>query len=369
RATAGLAEAIERALGLVPDAYGPVLDPKLDVERVVVAEWPTLPVGRRVLREWLGAHREVGGIVTGIGTGPTGLTIGCLMAALADGRPVDVRPIQEPAHGKLVDLRVEDDPAPWLARRRMFGALAAHVGDDHPRTRDLLRMLDARQRLDVENFTKLGSRCGIDTNGELAVTDPAALENAFFDRLARREVQAVMLGRAWLLSGYNSLREAGDPVIDNEGRRGPGKTETLGPFIERVSGRGHLSKAGAFLTGRRWINNFAGDKHHGLRIPNRGYLVRAAGSARHADDRDPRRAGALFTRMPGLPSVPDLFRWSSAASGEVLVAYSVGLQEERDGRRPFADAVCDADTLRSLTDLIDPRPRDTAPGQPRDEGR
>ncbi|WP_322762695.1 hypothetical protein [Frankia sp. Cr2] len=388
RDTAGLAEAIERALVIVPDLYlparspdvgpdvgpevGPQIDPQIEVERKIdveriVADGPTLLVGRRVLRDWLAAHREVDGIVTGIGTGPTGLTIGCLMAALADGRPVDVRPIQEPAHGRLVDLHVEDDPAPWLARRRMFGALAAHVGDGSPRTRDLLRMLDARQRLDVENFAKLASRYGIDPRSALAVTEPVALENAYFDRLVRREVQAVMLGRAWLLSEYSARRCPDDPIINDRNRRNPDETETLGPFIERVVERRPHGKAAAFLFRRRWINQFATDKSHGLRIPNRRYLVNAAGSAGHVDGRDPRRTeAALFAGMPGLPSVPDLFRWSSAASGEVLVVYCVGWQEERDGRRPFADAVCDAGTLRSLTDLIDPRPANAAEQPPDD---
>ena len=363
--TAGGAAAIRRALELVPDLYGPRLDPRTDVDQILVGE-VTLPAGRDRLQEWLSAHRlgPDGGpaeFVTGIGTGPTGLVVGCLMAVLADGRKVHVRPIQEPAEGSL-DLQVANDPRPWLARRRMFAALAtlaASEGDTA--ARDLLLMLDARQRLDRENFRRLAARVGVDPRGELDPARPRGLADAYFDRLVRREVQATMLGRAWLLSTYNSLRRPADPMI-----RGPGEVpgrrrgELLGEFIDRVErecpGPGR-SRAVRFLLRNRWINWSAADGAHGLRPPSRADLDRAAEPARDADATDPRRApqvtGLLASRPGGIPNP---FRWSSAASGQVLVAYCVGKREvDEGGGRPFADALCAPDTLRALGALIDPR--------------
>ncbi|EFC81112.1 hypothetical protein [Parafrankia sp. EUN1f] len=404
RDTCDAAVAIERAVGLVPDLYGPAVEAGRQIARLVVLDRPSLPAGRDALQKWLEQYdaastssaTAVTGFVTGIGTGSTQLTMGCLMATLADGRPVVVRPLQEsevgapsiersdaerplPESGEdreaapaTVDLRVRGDPAPWLARRRMFGSLAAYIGDSDPRASATLLMLDARQRLDIVAFADQAWKAGVDPAGEL---DPArfeGLEGAFIDRAVRREVQAAMIGRAWLEREYDGLRATGDPEIDvvvqgsarvGHGGRGKPKPdpEMLGNVIQRVRQIRPDSRSAAarFLVEHEWINKWATNSagNHTLRALTAGDVQKIAKIARRADERDPRRRMAEVRECAAPYGVPDLFAWSSASSGEVLVAYCVGGQEvQGNGQRPFADAVCAAKSIEAFTNLLDDRP-------------
>ncbi|MBL7487460.1 hypothetical protein I6A60_05945 [Frankia sp. AgB1.9] len=349
--TAPLAGLLARAFDLVPDVYGPVV-PAFAVEQLVIAK-PALDEGYDRLSGWLSAPGRLAGvseIVAGVGTGATALAFGCLMAVLEAGPAVRVWPIQEAEHGRLVDIPVTNDPTAWLARRRMFGALAAAVDPVHTRTRRLLELLDARQRLDPGRFAALAELADVPVNGPLSPDRPEALADAFFDRLTRREVQATMIGRAWLLSRYNELRGGDDPSCEPR--------EELSTFIRRVwrerGYRRHRSAAVTFLLDNEIINDAAQDNHT-LRAPKPSYLAKAAQYAQGVHDRDPRRAEGSLRDLPGLPADLDPFVWVPAASGRVLVCYCVGTQERQGDDRPFADAVCDPAWRERIGALVDAR--------------
>ncbi len=349
--TAPLAQQLVRALELLPSIFDWEV-PARAVETLVIGV-PTLDEGYEKLSGWLSAPDLLDGvteIVTGVGTGATGLTFGCLMAGLEAAPTVSVRPIQEVEEGRL-DTSVSNDPSAWLARRRMFGALAAAVHPVHVRTRQLLELLDARQRLDPDRFAALAAATGIPVDGPLALERPQALADAFFDRLTRREVQATMIGRAWLLSRYTELREDGDP----EYRKGT----QLGCLIGRVrrewGSRGDPSAAVSFLLENELLNAAATDRNHGLRAPKPKYLARVTKHAGYVHEQDPRRKEDNLRDLPGLPSDLDPFIWVPAASGRILVCYCVGRQEVQEGKRPFADAIREPAWRRQIGTLVDAR--------------
>ncbi len=338
--TKPLGDLVYSTTEFLPQIYGPILT-KEQVEILPITA-PTLPAGRIALHDWLATAKSQREIVLGIGSGSTGLVVGLLLAALASGQAVVVRPVQ-PEEGDALDLPVVGDPKPWLMRRRLFSGLALLTDDK--RQRDVFRLLDARQRLDLSRFSTYAQRLGIDPNGPLAPTETVAIENAFFDRLVRREVKAVMVGRAWVATQYEQLRDK--RATDG---RDPAQTGTLGDLLGKLrEPRVPRTPAKKFVLDRAYINKIASGSAHDLRPPTRTYLVNAAQDARTADARDPRRGHPLLT------GPCDLTRWSSAASGEVIVAYCVGLNEvSPDGRRPFVEAIRNPKLRLRITELIEP---------------
>ncbi|WP_239382506.1 hypothetical protein, partial [Frankia sp. CIT1] len=227
--------------------------------------------------------------------------------------------------------------------RRLFSGLA--LLEDDKRQRDVFQLLDARQRLDLSRFSTYAQRLGIDPDGPLSPAKTVAIENAFFDRLVRREVKAVMMGRAWVATQYEQLRDK--RATDG---RDPAQTSTLGNLLGKLREPGvPRTPAKNFVLDRAYINRIASGSAHDLRPPTRTYLVKAAQDACTADARDPRRGHPLLT------GPCDLARWSSAASGEVIVAYCIGLNEvSPDGRRPFVEAVRNPKLQLRIAVLIEP---------------
>ncbi|WP_261553704.1 hypothetical protein [Frankia tisae] len=363
--TFGLAEQIREALTVVPDLFGK----RLTAEQVhiVVAGRPATKAGMEAASDWLTDHRDADKLVVGVGSGSTNLAIGALLAALADGRPVEIRPVQPGEQNAEVALQVPADPRPWLARRRMFGALASQIPEKDKATRKILELLDARQRLDVPRFealaAELSDTLGVPVDGRLDPRKvPVGLDGAFFDRLTRREVQAAMIGRSWLVQEYAWRSGPDDPPYDDPSERAdPGKSETLGNFLRRADRYRHRSEAIQFLLDQTWINDIGRDGTHLLARPKPRDSELAAPIAAVADSRDPRvdfLAG--LGELPGFGPAHELLAAPSAASNEVLIVYCVGGREEDAGRRPFVEALLEPATIEKITNVVYPvvEPRD-----------
>lgn len=362
--TRSLGEQICRALRQIPDLFGPSVSPAgadADAVELVVTSAPNVESTFEQLSERLvdltRRYRPTE-IVTGVGTGATQAWVAVLMSTLSAGPRVTAVPIQEAAHGSQVRLMVDNDPSAWLARRRMFGALAAYVGAAHEETQNWLLLLDARQRIDLGRYRELARELRLPDDDPLSPIDDAphglpsimvkrprmtsALADAYVDLLVRREVRATMTGRAWLLAHYYMLYNPGDPHF-REFDRG----ELLGNFLDRATRRQYVGSAAVdFLADATFISEVVGDHHHGLWTPSpkhRRDAIREAVTHAESLRPDPRAHDPRLRDLDGLPADLDPFIWSPVPSGRFLVAYCVGKQEEPpNGRRPFAEALSDA---------------------------
>jgi len=228
------------------------------------------------------------GVLVGVGPGAAQLTLGTILGSLAASPSVS---LIHCVSGARIDHAVVPDPSTWLERRRFFERLAqlADANGDEQRARAIREMDEALIHLD----------------------DHIRLEAEFFDAVARGSVRSVVMGRAWLTSGY--LARGGLMAMDRSNRPSLGVTLALIPADTPLAARTFL-KTFAFLNPIATGN--AGHRARELRYANERRL------SKHEREGGLERAGLPVRRFRATPS------------GLVHVVRCVGEREMLEGGVP-----------------------------------